>query len=457
MENQQLQVQDVPAELEAEAAVLGTIFLEPNTFTTVFASLGASDFYEPKNRIVFRGMMELNEAGLTIDITTLVSHLTNNNVIEQAGGMTYISSIATKGYTTDNIDVYVELVANAAIRRQVIQKLDDLRQDGYNTKIDTSEYLDKVENIIFEISKTRKTKSLVHVSNVTKEVMADIERKSSLNQEVIGLDTGYNRLNFYTQGFQAEQLIILAARPSMGKSAFALNLAMNIAAKNKGGKATVAVFSLEMSANLLVERMLSADSSIQAKAIREGRIMQNEWARFNTTCSKISHLNIYFDDQSEVTMASIKSKCRKLQESSGLDFVVIDYLQLIAPDKGTEKASLNEKVSKISRSLKLMARELKIPVLALSQLSRKTDDRKEEVKIPQLSDLRDSGAIEQDADIVMFIYRDEYYRKEKSTKPGIAEVVIAKNRSGSLGTVEFNFRTDIQKFTDYIKDSDSND
>lgn len=454
MENQQTPV--IPAELEAEAAVLGTIFLDPNSFTTAFASLGATDFYEPKNRIIFKAMMELNEAGSTIDLTTLVSHLTNTNVLEQAGGLDYISLISTRGYTTDNIDIYIELVANAAIRRQVIKQLGDLSQDGYKTDIPTPDYLDKVENIVFEISKTRKTKSLVHVADVTKEVMADIERKSSLNQEVIGLDTGYNRLNFLTQGFQPEQLIILAARPSMGKSAFALNLAMNVATKNKNGRATVAVFSLEMSANLLVERMLAADSSIAAKSIREGRIMQNEWARFNTTCSKISHLNIYFDDQSEVTMASIKSKCRKLQESSGLDFVVIDYLQLIAPDKGSEKASLNEKVSKISRSLKLMARELKIPVLALSQLSRKTDDRKEEVKIPQLSDLRDSGAIEQDADIVMFIYRDEYYKKDKSTKPGIAEVVIAKNRSGSLGSAEFNFRTDIQKFTDYIKD-DSND
>ena len=248
------------------------------------------------------------------------------------------------------------------------------------------------------------------------------------NDDVIGLDTGFGHLNRYTQGFQDGALIILAARPAMGKSAMAMNLAVNVATKNKGGYASVAIFSLEMSAEQLVERMVACDSNIRLNNIKSGRIAKNDWVRFNTSCAKLGNLNLYFDDSSDSTINSIRAKCRKLSSDHGLDFVIIDYLQLIESDAASARQSQQERISKISRSLKLMARELNVPVLALSQLSRAVEQRDD--KRPVMADLRDSGSIEQDADIVMFIYRDEVYNKATERK-GEADLIISKNRAGS--------------------------
>lgn len=435
----------IPSEVDAEIATLGCIFLEPSIFETVNASLTTDDFYDSKNKIIFKAILELTNEGKQIDPTTVAGQLDKSNILEQAGGYDYISTIARRGYSTENLDTYVDLVASSSLRRKTIAKLNDMSQAGYDVNIPTYDYLENVEKEVFELSKKRKVDALTPISVVSQNVLENTEKNAARNQDVLGLYTGFPNLDSATQGLQNDALIILAARPAMGKSAFALNLAVNIAEKNKNGKASVAVFSLEMASEQLVERMVASESAISLKNIKSGQIPKPDWVRFNTACSKLSLMNIYFDDSADVNVSKIKAKCRKLKESQGLDFVVIDYLQLIEADNSSRNASQVEKITKISRSLKLMARDLHIPVLALSQLSRRVEEREGD-KIPNMSDLRDSGSIEQDADIVMFLYRDDYYKKKTSKRPGEADLIIAKNRSGATTELLFEFRNEFQKF-----------
>ncbi len=434
----------VPYEETAELAIIGCIFLDQNIIYQLGDTLKADDFYDSKNRLIYKAMLQLSKEGRGIDPTTVIGLLTTNNTLDQCGGIEYISSIASSSYSTMNIDSYVDLVANASLRRRAIAVLQDLSQAGYDTNVSAFDYLEYVEKNVFDLSKDRKVESIRHISTVAKAVLETTERNASRTSDVIGLDTGFNSLNKITQGFQNGQLIILAARPAMGKSAMALNLAVNVANKNKDGRASVAIFSLEMPSEQLVERIIAADSSIKLGQIKNGKIAKNDWIRFNTSCSKVADLNLYFDDAANITMANIRAKCRKLKAESGLDFIVIDYLQLIASDPQSERLSQLEKITKITRNLKQMARELEVPVLALSQLSRKVEEREE--KRPIMADLRDSGSIEQDADIVMFLYRDEYYN-HSSERKGEADLIIAKNRSGSTNDgLPFMFAGEYQRF-----------
>ena len=434
----------VPCELEAEAAILGCVFLDQNIIYQIADLIKADDFYDSKNRFIYKSMLELSKGGHGIDPTTVIAQLQLGNVLEQSGGIAYIASLADLGYSTLNIESYVELVQNAALRRRAIDTLRDLSQAGYDNNQSAFDYLEYVEKSVFDLSKDRKVDAFKHISEVSRAVLEATERNANRNEDVIGLDTGYGCLNKITQGFQEGQLIILAARPAMGKSAMALNLAVNVANRNKGGNAGVAVFSLEMSAEQLVERMIAADSSIRLNQIKNGKIAKNDWIRFNSSCSKLAGINLYFDDSSDPTIAKIRAKCRKLKADGNLDFVVIDYLQLISPDQASMKLSQQEKITRITRSLKLMARELEIPVLALSQLSRAVEQRDD--KRPIMADLRDSGSIEQDADIVMFLYRDEYYN-HASERKGEADLIISKNRSGSTHEgLPFMFAGEYQRF-----------
>lgn len=434
----------VPFEKEAEIALLGCIFLDQNIIYQVSDLLSGDDFYDQKNRLIYKAMLDLSRNGRGIDATTVIAQLTVNNVLEQSGGVEYISEIALGGYSTINIESYVDLIESASLRRRAIAVLNDLSQAGYDTGVSAFDYIDYVERNVFDLAKSRRVESFKHISSVSRNVLENTERNAARSQDLVGLDTGFGCLNKVTQGFQNGSLIILAARPAMGKSAMALNLANNVATKNKNGHASVAIFALEMSAEQLVERMIAADSSIRLDQIKNGSIRKNDWIRFNTSCSKLSGLNLYFDDASDTTIASIRAKCRKLKADSGLDFVVIDYLQLIEPDKMSARLSQQEKISKITRSLKLMARELDVPVLALSQLSRNVEQRDD--KKPIMADLRDSGSIEQDADIVMFLYRDDYYNKASERK-GEADLIVSKNRSGSIHEgMPFIFTGEYQRF-----------
>lgn len=434
----------VPCEIEAEIALIGCIFLDENIIYQVVDLLAPEDFYDSKNRLIYKTMLQLSKTGKSIDATTVLSTLSSSNLLEQCGGIEYISKIADYEYSTANVDSYVDLIENAALRRNTIHTLNGLAQNGYDNKLNAFDYLEEVEKSIFELSKRRRVDSFKTISGVSKAVLENTEKNASRNEEIIGLDTGFSGLNKFTQGFQNGNLIILAARPAMGKSAMAMNLAVNVATKNKNGHASVAVFTLEMSAEQLVERMVAADSSIRLNQIKNGKIAKNDWIRFTTSCSKLGGMNLYFDDSSDSTIASIRAKCRKLKAEMDLDFVVIDYLQLIESDAASQRASQQEKISKITRSLKLMARELEVPVLALSQLSRAVEQRDE--KKPIMADLRDSGSIEQDADIVMFLYRDDYYN-HSSERKGEADLIIAKNRSGSTTEgLPFMFAGEYQRF-----------
>ncbi|MDE6242074.1 MAG: replicative DNA helicase [Anaeroplasmataceae bacterium] len=441
------QVPSVPANVEAEIALIGCILMDENLIIELSDILLPDDFYDAKNRLIYRTMLNLSKEGKNIDVTTVVSTLEANHLLEQCGGIEYLSSIADRSYSTLNFESYCDLVSEASIKRTTIQKLTKLAQDGYDSKVEAFDYVDLVEKEVFELSKRRKVDSFKPISVVSKTVLTNTEQNSSRTDEVVGLDTGFGSLNKYTQGFQPGQLIILAARPAMGKSAMAMNLAVRMARANKGGHATVAIFSLEMSAEQLVERMIACDSNIRLNNIKSGRIgTKNDWTRFNTACNNLGQLNLYFDDSSDASISSIRAKCRKLASDVGLDFIVIDYLQLIESDSANSRATQQERVSKISRSLKLMARELSVPVLALSQLSREVEKRDD--KKPIMADLRDSGSIEQDADIVMFLYREDYYNKS-STRKNEADLIISKNRSGSTNNgLPFMFTGEYSRFTE---------
>lgn len=441
------QVPSVPCNVEAEIALIGCILMDENLIIELSDILIPDDFYDAKNRLIYRTMLNLSKEGKNIDVTTVVSTLEANHLLEQCGGIDYLSSIADRSYSTLNFESYCDLVSEAAMKRTTIQKLTKLAQDGYDSKVEAFDYVDLVEKEVFELSKRRKVDSFKPISVVSKTVMTNTEQNSSRTDEVVGLDTGFGCLNKYTQGFQPGQLIILAARPAMGKSAMAMNLAVRVARANKGGRATVAIFSLEMSAEQLVERMIACDSNIRLNNIKNGRIgTKNDWTRFNTACNNLGQLNLYFDDSSDASISSIRAKCRKLASDTGLDFIVIDYLQLIESDNMNSRATQQERVSKISRSLKLMARELNVPVLALSQLSREVEKRDD--KKPIMADLRDSGSIEQDADIVMFLYREDYYNKS-STRKNEADLIISKNRSGSTNNgLPFMFTGEYSRFTE---------
>lgn len=437
----------VPTEIESEIAIIGCVFVDPETIYEVMDMLSPEDFYDTKNRIIYQSMIDVKKEGRAVDSTTVVANLKLKNLLEQAGGPEYIAKVFDYGYSTANIDSYIELIQNASLRRKAINVLTSLAQKGYTTDLDAFDYLEEVEKNVFELSSKRKVEDFKEIYKVAQNVSEQTEKNANRDEEIIGIDTGYGCVNKYTQGFQSGQLIILAARPAMGKSAFAMNLAVNVANKNNNGKAAVAIFSLEMSAEQLVERMIACDASIKLNLIKSGKIPKNDWVRFNTSIEKLGNLNLYFDDSSDATIASIRAKCRKLKANNRLDFVVIDYLQLI----DSEGRSQLEKVTKITRSLKLMARELECPVLALSQLSRDVEKREGDKK-PMMADLRDSGSIEQDADIVMFLYREDYYNRQSERK-GEADLIIAKNRSGSTHEgLPFLFTGEFQRFKEKKKE-----
>ena len=440
----QEQILNVPRNVEAEIALIGCILIDESLMLEASDILVPDDFYDTKNRLIYRTMLNLSKNGKNIDVMTVVSSLQTAQLLEQCGGLEYISSIADYSYSALNFDSYCQMVSEAAIKRNTINKLNKLAQDGYSTNLETFDYVELVEKEIFELSKRRRSESFRPISEVSKNVLINTEKNASRNDDVIGIDTGFGSLNKYTQGFQDGQLIILAARPAMGKSAMAMNLAVNVATKNRNGNGTVAIFSLEMSAEQLVERMIACESNIRLNNIKSGRMTANDWTRFNTACAKLGGLNLYFSDSTDATISNIRAKCRKLASETKLDFVVIDYLQLIESDSSQAKASQQERVSKISRNLKLMARELGVPVLALSQLSRDVEKRDE--KRPVMSDLRDSGSIEQDADIVMFLYREDYYN-HNSERKNEADLIISKNRSGATSEgLPFIFTGEYSRF-----------
>ncbi len=432
-----------PFNSEAEQFILGAVFYDQNIIQNLNDTMDVMDFYEERHQSIYKAMISLFMAGIGIDFMTVATELTNQAMLGTVGGIDYLSQIANSVPSIANLSAYTKIVKDLSLKRMIIEATRTIMDKGYNSQVNSAEYVDYAENLIFEVAKKRQTSSFDSISNVAKKVLNDTEEKMANRGHATGLITDFYRFDSITLGLHPEEFIILAARPAMGKSALAMNIAVNVAKKNKGGKACVAVFSLEMGADQIVSRLISAEAGIESSKIRGGNLDSREWRQFEAGIESLSKLNIFFDDSAGINVGDIRAKCRKLKQDGKLDLVIIDYLQLINGDNG--RANRQEEVAKISRSLKQLARELKIPIMALAQLSR--DVEKREDKKPIMADLRESGSIEQDADMVLFIYRDDYYLKDKSTRPGTAQVIVAKNRSGSSGDeIELLFQPAYSRF-----------
>jgi len=419
--------------------------LDADTFIVVDEVLKGDDFYIGSHKIIYDTMVELNNERIPIDVVTLSERIRDKGLLDQIGGVNYLTSTTRIIPTTSNVKTYADIVRQKSILRRLIEASGDIMNLSYNPEENIEEILNIAEKKIFDISQDNAGVDFDPINEVVKNVFKNIEENYSKGSDLTGLDTGFKDLNDKLGGFHKSDLILIAARPGMGKTAFALNLVANAALRSK---AKVAVFSLEMSKEQLVQRMVSAQSNVNLKNITTGKIADNEWGDLVDAMRVLNVADIYIDDSPGIKISEIRTKCRKLKLDKGLDMIMIDYLQLMEGDGRAE--SRQQEVSKISRGLKILAKEMECPVIALSQLSRNTENTKDHT--PKLSDLRDSGAIEQDADIVMFIYREDYYEQLETKKKNIADIKIAKNRHGELSTIELVWIGEIQKFKDKAKD-----
>ncbi len=433
-----------PNSLEAEQAVIGAIFLEPEAFSTAAERLTPADFYRTNHQIIFQAMLDLFEKGEPIDLISVTTLLTNEDKIDAVGGVVYLTQLTESVPTAANIDYYSKIVEEKAILRRLIQTATDIVTQTYAREDEVDELIDEAERSILAVSSRKNTQSFKEIKDVLIDVYDNIEKLHHAENDVTGIPTGYRDLDRMTSGFQKNDLIIIAARPSMGKTAFALNIAQNVATTTDEN---VAIFSLEMGAEQLVQRMLSAEGNIDSQRLRTGRLTEEDWTKLTMAMGSLSHAGIFIDDSPGIRVADIRSKCRRLKQEHGLGMIIIDYLQLIQ-GSGTNRENRQQEVSEISRSLKALARELEVPLIALSQLSRSVEQRQD--KRPMMSDLRESGSIEQDADIVGFLYREDYYETDKSEASDNQniEIIISKQRNGPTGTVELAFIKNINKFID---------
>src|SRR5690625_3853867 len=433
-----------PNSLEAEQAVIGAIFLEPEAFSTAAERLTPADFYRTNHQIIFQAMLELFEKGEPIDLITVTTLLTNENKIDAAGGVVYLTQLTESVPTAANIDYYSKIVEEKAILRRLIQTATDIVTQTYAREDEVEELIDEAERNILSFDLRKNAQSFKEIKDVLIEVYDNIEKLHHAENDVTGIPTGYRDLDRMTSGFQKNDLIIIAARPSMGKTAFALNIAQNVATTTDEN---VAIFSLEMGAEQLVQRMLSAEGNIDSQRLRTGKLTEEDWTKLTMAMGSLSHAGIFIDDSPGIRVADIRSKCRRLKQEHGIGMIIIDYLQLIQ-GSGSNRENRQQEVSEISRSLKALARELEVPLIALSQLSRSVEQRQD--KRPMMSDLRESGSIEQDADIVGFLYREDYYETDKSEESDNQniEIIISKQRNGPTGTVELAFIRKINKFID---------
>ena len=439
--NEELRV--LPHDLVAEQSVLGAVFISPDSIITLADVLTPDDFYKPANKIVFKTMLSLLEKGEPIDATTMVSALTNQGDISNIGGINYVVELVNSTPTSKNVEHYAKLVKEKANLRKVIAELSESLSSAYQGDISINEIIEKTEKSILDISNQNVGNGFRNVADIIDTHMQIVEKRSETDGVVTGLSTGFVDFDRITTGLHEDNLIILAARPAMGKTALALNIAKHIATKEK--KPAI-IFSLEMGAEDLIERMIASEGSVPAYHLKTGNLNTDEWKRVIQAQKNLYDAPIFVDDTAGIRISEIRSNARKLsQEMGGLGVIVIDYLQLITGSKGENRQQV---VSEISRELKILAKDLKVPVIALSQLSRAVEQRQD--KRPMLADLRESGSIEQDADIVAFLYREAYYQKEQADSQeanNVTELILEKNRHGSLGTVKLYFHKEYTKFS----------
>ncbi|AMM95293.1 replicative DNA helicase [Peribacillus simplex] len=436
---EQFQDRIPPQNIEAEQAVLGAIFLEPSSLTVTSEVLIPEDFYRSSHQKIFNVMLNLNDEGKAVDLITVTEELAATKNLEEVGGVSYLSELAGSVPTAANIEYYARIVEEKSLLRRLIRTATNIAQEGYSREDEVEELLGEAEKTIMEVAQRKNSGSFQNIKDVLVATYDNIEILTTRKGDVTGIPTGFAELDRMTAGFQRNDLIIVGARPSVGKTAFALNIAQNVATKTEEN---VAIFSLEMGAEQLVMRMLCAEGNINAQNLRTGSLTDEDWRKLTMAMGSLSNAGIYIDDTPGVRIGEIRSKCRRLKQEHGLGMILIDYLQLIQGD-GRSGDNRQQEVSEISRSLKALARELKVPVIALSQLSRGVEQRQD--KRPMMSDIRESGSIEQDADIVAFLYRDDYYDKESENK-NIIEIIIAKQRNGPVGTVSLAFVKEYNKF-----------
>mgnify|MGYP001012922882 CR=1 FL=1 len=432
-----------PYNAEAEQAVLGSMMLDKEAVYIALEILQAEDFYKDANQIMFTTMVNLEAQGEPIDMITLTEELHRQNNMEKIGGVGYIAEVANLVPTAANVRHYAEIVVEKAILRKMIRVSTNIVNRCYEECEDTHDLLDQAEKMILEIAEDRSFSGLIPLKQVLGATLEKIEALAGNKNNLTGVPSFFIDLDNMTSGWQPSDLIILAARPAMGKTSFGLNIAQNAALK---GKVPVAIFSLEMSKEQLVQRLMSSEAMIDQHKLRTGRLLDEEWIRLTRAAQPLSTAEIYIDDTPAISVLELRAKARRLKAEKGLGLIVVDYLQLM--QVGRRQENRQQEISEISRSLKALARELNVPVIALSQLSRAVEQTQD--KRPALSHLRESGALEQDADLVMFIFRDDYYNLE-SEKPGIAEIIIAKHRNRPTGSVELGFIKEFTKFVNIDK------
>lgn len=440
----------MPQNLDAEMSVLSACLLMPSAADKVCEELNPDMFFSEANRKIFEAIYELHEHKKPIDMMTLTNELEKDNKIALIGGLEYLSEVVDSIVSAANIDYYINIVQEKYLRRRLIEVSTDITTSAYEESTDTNEVVDNAEKQIFTVTKERKAGEFRSISEVLRATQARLEFLARNGSAITGLPSGFKEIDLMTSGFHENELIIIAARPAMGKTAFAVNIAVNAALSTTKA---VALFNLEMGAEQLAERMIGSVGGIDMKKIKTGAFDDKDWIKINEAMSELGETNIYIEDTSGITVGDIRAKCRRLANSEkGLAMVLIDYLQLI---QGGARYAGNrqQEVSEISRSLKTMAIELKIPVIALAQLSRSVELRED--KRPIMSDLRESGSIEQDADIVAFLYRDDYYNPNKydlSSNTSITEFIVSKQRSGNTGTVKLLFEKNMSNFADYLEE-----
>ena len=441
---------NIPNSIEAEKAVLGSAFLSKVALQKICDELTPDSFYSDANAKIFETISELNGKSIPLDITILANKLSEKKILTQVGNIEYLSEIIDSVPSASNVEYYINIVKEKMIGRKIIETATEIANDAYTSNDSIYDVLDSAEMKMLRIGNMRKTTEFQSIKDVAYREQANLEKLAEQGSDITGLATGFNDFDKLTAGLQPNQFIIIAARPAMGKTAFALNLATYAAMNNEK---SVAVFNLEMSAEQLANRILQSLGQISGIKMRTGRLEHNDWKRLNEAISRLSDTNLFLDDTPGITIGEIRSKCRRLANSDkGLGLVVIDYLQLITGPSKTI-GNRQQEVSEISRSLKTMALELGVPVIALAQLSRAVEQRED--KRPIMSDLRESGSIEQDADIVSFLYRDDYYNKEarRDDNSSITELIIGKNRSGPTTTIELLFRKDTSTFVNFKRES----
>lgn len=427
-----------PQNIDAEQSVLGAMLLDQEAIYKVIEIIKPEDFYRDSHRMIYQAILNLNEKNQPVDMITVSEELRQTGTLEQAGGVSYVATLASLVPTAANVEYYAQIVEEKSLLRTLIQLSNRVTTMGYEGSSDVQELLDQVEQSLAELSNRRQSDGFSPMSDILIETFKQIEQIHKNKGQLTGITTGFLDLDRMTTGFQKSDLLILAARPSMGKTALGLMFALNAAIKDKE---PTAIFSLEMSKDQLVKRMLCSEAMVDQQKLRSGMLEPEDWARLTEVAGYLAEAPIYIDDTPGIAVNEMRAKCRRLQAEKGLGLVVIDYLQLMQGSRRIE--SRQQEIAEISRSLKGLAKELNVSVVALSQLSRAVEQRQD--KKPIMSDLRESGSIEQDADIIMFIYREDYYNPETENQ-NIAELIIAKQRNGPVGTVKLAFLKEFTKF-----------